>query len=601
MIAALTNHLWQSTLFGLAVSLLTLAFRNSRAQVRFWLWFSASLKFLLPFSLLLNLGSHLAWTPAAPAEAPHAGSVAMLQIAEPLPESLPLTAPPPVRRSRIPILALSIWACGFLYVVLIRFRDYRQIRGAVRASRQVQLSVPVEVRSSPGVLEPGVFGLFRPVLLLPADIMKRLTPAQFDAVVAHEICHIRRRDNLTASIHMSVEALFWFHPMLWWIGARMIEERERACDEAVLSLGSEPREYAEGILSVCKSYLESPLRSFSGVTGSDLKKRVHAILTGRIAGELSSAKKALLAFVATLALSAPLIVGAIDAPLIRAQSASRPQFEVASIKRCAADAVAPGGRGGAPPSFSPGRMTLNCPTVRDLIDAAYVMYADGRNPNRLKLQRIPIEGGPGWIDSERYTINAKAEGNANAYEMQGALLQTLLENRFKLKIHRETREIPVYDLVVAKGGPKLKPFQEGSCTPTPPIDLTNLAATLPSRWPPLPPGQRYCIVGGGAAGPNFAANMQGVSLDEFANFLSSGPRPVVNKTGIKGVFEIRLEFGLDDDARQRLTQITGNDPGEPTAPPVFTAIQEQLGLKLESAKGPGEFLVIDHVERPDEN
>ena len=86
----------------------------------------------------------------------------------------------------------------------------------------------------------------------------------------------------------------------------------------------------------------------------------------------------------------------------------------------------------------------------------------------MKLQRIPIEGGPGWVASERYTINAKAEDNANAYVMQGPLLQTLLENRFKLKIHRETREIPIYELVVAKGGPKLKPFREGICSRCPP-------------------------------------------------------------------------------------------------------------------------------------
>jgi uncharacterized protein (TIGR03435 family) len=93
---------------------------------------------------------------------------------------------------------------------------------------------------------------------------------------------------------------------------------------------------------------------------------------------------------------------------------------------------------------------------------------------------------------------------------------------------------------------------------------------------------------------------QGISLDDFANFLTPG-RPVVNKTGIKGIFEIHFEFGIDDAGRQRLSEITGVDPGEPTEPDAFIAIQEQLGLKLESAKGKGEFLVIDHVERPDEN
>jgi beta-lactamase regulating signal transducer with metallopeptidase domain len=202
MIAVLINHLWQSALFGLAVSALTLAFRNSRAQVRFWLWLSASLKFLVPFSLLLSLGSHVALTPVAPKQAPGAGSAAILQFAEPLPESSPLTSPAPVHRSRNPILAFSIWACGFACVVLIRFRDHRQIRRAVHASSRVPLSLSVEVRSSPALLEPGVFGLFRPVLLLPSDIRKRLTPAQFDAVVAHELSHPSARQSNRIGSHV---------------------------------------------------------------------------------------------------------------------------------------------------------------------------------------------------------------------------------------------------------------------------------------------------------------------------------------------------------------------------------------------------------------
>ncbi len=590
----MTNHLWQSTVFGLCVAGLAIGFRGSRARVRFWMWLSASLKFLVPFSLLLSLGSHLAPGPKAAAAAPIA-AVAILQISEPFPGGVMGVRPKVPQHGWIADGMFGIWLCGCAAVAVVRLRRYARIRAAVHASRVMDLSLPVPVRATPAMLEPGVFGLWRPILLLPEDIMQRLTPGQFEGVVAHELCHIRRRDNLTASIHMVVEALFWFHPLVWWIGARLVEERERACDEAVLSLGSEPIDYADGILSVCRSYLESPSRSFSGVTGSDLKKRIHAILSGRVAADLSFGRKAMLAFVAILALCAPLVIGMIDAPLIRAQSGPRPQFEVASIRRCD-DNVAPGGRGGGLPSFSPGRMTINCITVQGLIDAAYVMYADGRNPNLLRLTRPPIEGGPGWIDSERYTINAKAEDNATAYVMEGPLMQTLLENRFQLKIHRETREIPVYNLVVAKGGPKLKPFQEGSCTPMPEMDFTR----VPLSVPPLPPGQRYCQVGGGASGPNFDMRAQGVSLDDFAHLLYPG-RPVVNKTGIKGIFEIHYAFGLEDDARRQMTEITGVDPGEATLPSAFVAIQEQLGLKLESAKGKGEFLVIDHIERPDEN
>ena len=106
--------------------------------------------------------------------------------------------------------------------------------------------------SSPTVLEPGVFGVFRPVLVLPGDIFDSLTPGQLQAVIEHELCHVRHRDNLTAAIHMFVETVFWFHPLVWWVGKRLVEERERACDEEVLQLGSEPRVYAEGILKICK-------------------------------------------------------------------------------------------------------------------------------------------------------------------------------------------------------------------------------------------------------------------------------------------------------------------------------------------------------------
>src|SRR5580704_13847301 len=137
--------------------------------------------------------------------------------------------------------------------------------------------------SSPARFEPGIFGVFRPILLVPEGITDRLPPEQWRAIVAHELCHVRRRDNLTAAIHMAVEAIFWFHPLVWWIGKRLVDERERACDEAVLLASGDPESYAEGILNVCKFYLESPLLCVSGVTGSNLKNRIRAIMTQRVA------------------------------------------------------------------------------------------------------------------------------------------------------------------------------------------------------------------------------------------------------------------------------------------------------------------------------
>jgi bla regulator protein BlaR1 len=303
------NHLWQSTVFAIAAGLLTLAFRRNRAQVRYWLWFSASLKFFVPLALLINLGSHVQWTPAA-REMAAPSVLAIEQVTEPFPQTVsfsPVTIAP--ARDWIPVALvftlLGAWACGFSAIGLIRLRGWRRIRAAVRASAPFDIAAPVEIRSSPGLLEPGVVGMLRPILLVPAGIADCLTPHQLQALLVHELCHVRRRDNLTSAIHMIVEATFWFHPVIWRIGARLVEERERACDEEVLSLGSEPGVYAEAILNVCKLYVESPLACLSGVTGSDLKKRIEAIMTKRITLRLNFGKKVAIAVAGMAALALP--------------------------------------------------------------------------------------------------------------------------------------------------------------------------------------------------------------------------------------------------------------------------------------------------------
>jgi uncharacterized protein (TIGR03435 family) len=238
-------------------------------------------------------------------------------------------------------------------------------------------------------------------------------------------------------------------------------------------------------------------------------------------------------------------------------------------------------------------MTLNCQSVNGLIGAAYAIFANGHT-NLPPLP--PIEGGPSWINSERYTVVAKAEDNADPGLMQGPMLQVLLEDRLKLKIRRETREVPVYELTIAKGGPKLKRHQEGSCVFRPPIDLTK-----PIERPILPPGQRFCAALGTFKGPNMVVDAEAISINEYAKIFVMGlDRPVIDKTGITGEYDIHLEYAPGDEVRRRLAE-NGRDPGEPSAPSIFTALQEQLGLKLESAKGPREFLVIDHVEKPSEN
>src|SRR5260370_30061763 len=141
MIGELTNHLWQSTLFAVAAGLLTVAFRKNRAQVRHWLWFSASFKFLAPFALLMTLGSHLQWAPAtqkiATQIAAPAISFTMLQISQPFPDTLTLAPSTQVARDWTFLAILSVWACGFACIALIRFRGWLRIRAAVRASTPI--------------------------------------------------------------------------------------------------------------------------------------------------------------------------------------------------------------------------------------------------------------------------------------------------------------------------------------------------------------------------------------------------------------------------------------------------------------------------------
>ncbi|MBZ5601511.1 MAG: M56 family metallopeptidase [Acidobacteriia bacterium] len=257
------NHLWQSTLFAGAVALLALLFRENRAQVRSWLWLGASLKFLIPFSILLSLGSRfapLSHSVAAQTDVPFSA----VEIVQPFPAMPALHG----RASFAWIFAaaLGVWICGLAAVATIRFRAWLRIRDAGRSS--ILLDVPgcgIQVRCSPpGLLEPGVVGFFRPILLLPESLLERLTPAQFQAVLAHEMCHVHRRDNLASAIHMVVEAIYWFHPLVWWIGSRMVDERERACDEEVCSQLCEPHEYAKAILDIYRWYLESPLLCSAG-------------------------------------------------------------------------------------------------------------------------------------------------------------------------------------------------------------------------------------------------------------------------------------------------------------------------------------------------
>jgi bla regulator protein blaR1 len=557
-LSPIANHLWQSTLFAGLAGLLTLTLRKNHARVRHNVWLAASFIFLIPLSLLVALGGHLRWR-TAPETTPSNFFVVIDEVSQPF--TAPTVASPAA--TSLPAALFGIWASGFLGISCSWWVRWRRIRVAVRAGSPLQIEIPIKAMSSPALLEPGVFGVFRPVLLLPEGIFDRLTPAQLRAVLEHELCHVRHRDNLIAAIHMFVETVFWFHPLVWWIGKRMVEERERACDEEVLRLGSEPRVYAEGILNVCKLYVESPLVCVSGVTGADLKKRIEKIMTHRKAHNLDWRRKSLLTAAGAAALIGPIAIGAVCAPSSRAQSqsavANPPAFEVASVKPNKSAT----GRNSMDRSPGGGLTAMNA-TLKMLLKAAYHIHDH------------QLIGGPGWLDSERYDIVAKAPPHTPDNQL-GPMLRTLLADRFQVKLHRETRQMPVYALVLGKDGPK---FQE--------VKREAKDGDGDSRK-----GRGHLTA-------------QRVPISDLAEILSGElGLSVLDRTGLKGFFDLNLEWtpdesqprGPGDGPEGRVSAPTP----DPVGPSLFTALQEQLGLKLDKQIGPVEVLVIDHVERPSEN
>jgi uncharacterized protein (TIGR03435 family) len=261
-----------------------------------------------------------------------------------------------------------------------------------------------------------------------------------------------------------------------------------------------------------------------------------------------------------------------------------PQFEVASIKPSAPD------QRGMRIGNSPGG-TLN---ISNLPLKELIMFA-------WSVQPFQISGGPAWINSARYDISAKPDHKPKEDEVP-LMLQALLADRFQLKIHHETKELPIYALVVANKdgnlGPQLTASKEGGCTP---FD--------PSKPPPPPGADKPPALGCGNMMMGFdRLSAVSIQIEGLIPMLSRMlGRTVLDKTGLTGKFDISLHW-TPDQSQAMQPPPGGPPPGMPQPPPVdpngpsiFTALQEQLGLKLESQKGPVDIIVIDHVEKPSEN
>ena len=409
--------------------------------------------------------------------------------------------------------------------------------------------------------------------------------------MSHEVEHVRRSDNLSVTIHALTEAIFWFHPLVRWMSVRLNEERERACDECVIGRNARPETYAESILKVCEFCLEPSTPCISGVSGADLKQRIVHIMSKSSGTALSMWRKAVLVSAAVLILAAPIGIGIVHGQASTATTTASgqapivvsdlPKYDVASIK--------PNKTGDNRVRFmmTPDGISLQGAPMRMLLPQAFGVEEDR------------ILGEPDWVKSSRFDIEAKVEPE-NAPKLKdlkadqrNAMMLQLLVDRFNLKYHHEQREMPMYTMAVAKSGLKMKPTKPDQDAPEP--------EAPPRGDGPQPKMGRHMLM----MNPGHLEST-GTSTEQLAHLLSRQlGRTVVDKTGLTGEYDFTLDYTPDNMPVPAHGDTEGGPkpqmPVDTGGPSIFTAVEEQLGLKLEATKGMVDVIVIDHIDTPTEN
>jgi uncharacterized protein (TIGR03435 family) len=546
------------------------------------------------------------------------------------------------------LLLLGMYLAGVSLFLL------RLLIGTIAANRLRRQARLVEGRlTSDRCVTPITVGWLTPALILPPG-WDRWSSEQLTVVLTHEREHARRRDPLTQWLALLNRAMFWFHPLAWWLERRVAALAEEACDAAVIGAGHSPQHYSEYLLEMARTVARAHGRVRlvgMAMPGSGLSARLRLILKGLPSVRVSRTRAVCtMAFCvgSTAIFAAGTPTERVEAPagsalLPRANQATvtpppmQIKFEAVSIKPCA-ETGEPGGRGGGVGmrnAITPGYASWGCVSLSQLIDQA---YGGGPFPNN-SLQntiRVPpgqrldmpkrIRGGPSWIESERFAIEIRLSGDTTnltgsrhhnaVLTAMGPALRAMLEDRFQLKLRKATEEQRMYALTLRTDF-SMKVSAPEKCWnpedyPRPP-DLPRMQIQPPPPgWEGIPAcGYR---ANGGTSRGNEAISFEHISLGEFAKYLSREmDRYVLDKTNTPGRFSFKLEYALDDNtpgtietndmfarAGAELLRRTPPPPVKADGPTIFKAL-EHLGLKLEPTRGPAEYLQIESAQRPRSN
>jgi bla regulator protein blaR1 len=605
-LAALLNTLWCA---GAVVGLTWVGLRylpRVNAATRYWIW-TAVLGFLLVLPFLPGLVKQAR---AVLVERPEATAVIEPLARVPVPSaSTQLSAPVTLTvntnpgSTPWPLWLLAAWmiAAGWQLKRLLRgVASVRRLKARADISPSVSLPISPQrherVLTSVEVGSPVAVGYFDPAVIVPPGLLASLEEGERQDVLLHELAHLARYDDWMALATRALGAILVLHPLAAIVLGRIEREREMACDDFVVTRTGSARRYARSLARLHDLRWTAGTRLLApGLFGgnSSLADRIESLLQrGRgFSARPSLGSLGVSTFLLVLLLGAG---GLIPGWVAIAQTAiAWPQsFEAASIKP-----AKPSGRG----------FGLHETTGRFWATGALdkmIIYA-------YQIEQEQLEGLPAWARTRRYTIEAVAPPAlasdiamvrkltpdqrklAILAERQSDLqrIRSLLVDRFKLRVHEQIKQLPVYEMILAKSGSKLRP--------------ANAPDFIAAHHKP----DSGSHVDGGSG----HLNALGTPMPTLALLLSRElGRTVIDKTGLTGRYDFTLTWAPWRSGGGRMLSGSGysgaEKPGTATAlasdtsgPSIFTAIQQQLGLKLKPARGPVEVLVIDHVEQPSAN
>jgi uncharacterized protein (TIGR03435 family) len=576
--------------------------RRNRAAVRHALLAAAfGVLLVLPVASVLAPPVHVAVSIAAGIRAAVPPLVETATADRPaIPVDAGVRAIPSTPRSSTLLLSdllLAGWIVGMalcLLPVTIGLAQVRSLRRSGLPWRRGQSAVEtialdngihrrIEVLLHEALPGPMTCGVLHPAIVLPQDA-ENWSEEDLNRAIVHELEHVRRGDSVSRCIARVACAVYWFHPLVWIAWRKLALEAERACDDAVLRC-SDATAYADQLVGLAKRLSLARRSPLLGMANrADLATRVGAVLDSRQrrgrAGTFAPALACVVAAVLVIAMSPLVMVGA-------PQGRLRPAFEVASVKPSAP--VPPNGgvyfgppRGG-PGTPDPGLITWSYATLKGLLMAAY----DVKNY---------AVSGPAWLNTERYDIVAKVPAGATR-EQVNRMWQRLLAERFGVVLHHESREFQVEELVVDKGGSKLKETAWDPASPLPsgpPQRDANGELESPGQVNTISPRENGASV-------HTIAKAQPIS-QLTATLSNALNRPVLDKTGLAGKYDYIIDFVID--------QLPLPPPGQPgpgapavpgnateSGPDLAAAVQQQLGLRLMRSKAMLDVVVIDKAEK----